>query len=69
MWFAADDANRRKTEAFASGGGRIDMVRPGAAKCEQGFSVLFFRLNQVVLELAPLVATNMAVCKVFAFDI
>ncbi len=69
MRFTPDNTNGIEAEAFASTCSGIDVVRPGAAKCQQGCFVLFFSLYQVVFELAPLVTANLAIRKVFTFNI
>ena len=68
MCFAPDNTNRAKAKAFPGGSRGIDMIRPGTAKSEQGVVVLFFSLYQVVLELAPLVAAEIVIRKVLAFN-
>jgi len=68
MRFAPDHTNSFETEAFSCACSGIDVIRPGAAKCKQGCLTLFSGLNQVVFELAPFVAANLAISEIFAFD-
>ena len=66
--FAPDNADSFETEAIAGGSGGCYVVRPGAAKSEQGRFALGSGLDQVVLEFAPLIAANIGIGEVFAFN-
>lgn len=66
MFFAADDADGVEAVAGAGRRGRIYVIRPRAAEGQQGVLPLFCCCNEVVLELAPLVATDGVIDKVFA---
>ncbi len=68
MCFTSYYTDGIETVVLPCGSRGVDVVRPGATECEQCVLLLFFGLNQVVLELAPLVTADMGVCQIFASD-
>ena len=69
MLFTADDTDSIEAEMFPRCCGSMDMVRPGAAKGEQGIDVLLSGTDQVVFQLAPLVTAEQRVDQVVTFDV
>jgi len=68
MFFAADDTDGAEAVACAGRCGRVNVIRPCAAEGEQGGILLLRCRNQIVFELAPLVAADRDIGKVFALD-
>ena len=68
MFFAADDADGFKTKMVAGCGRCVDMIRPGTAKSQQGIKLVFFGINKVVFQLAPLIAAKLRVNKIITFN-
>jgi hypothetical protein len=68
MFFTADDTDGAEAVASAGRCGRVNMIRPGAAEGEQGGLLLLRCRNQIVFELAPLVAADRNIGEVFTLD-
>jgi hypothetical protein len=66
--FTADNADGVETVAGAGRRGRVDVIRPGAAEGEQGMLLLLRGRDEIVFELAPLVAAKRGIGQVFTLD-
>ena len=68
-FIAANHANGVKAEQLAGGRGGVYVIGPDAAEREQGVLLLANCLFKIVFQLAPLVAAELWVAQIFAFDI